>query len=163
MSNNPFSTVPNTQSCANTSEWQLLTLFVIAVCLLSCERDQIHFGNIRGDWLLEKRWNNTVYTDGIIIDTTVFAGNVRYIISSSDILTKYFTEENNTIRFNMEFKPPDTLIYYSCPINCYCLVSLPIRYTVLKATRTEMIWQRSETYRNQNKELTETLYFSKQY
>lgn len=139
----------------------ILTLFVLVVIILSCEKDPTGLGNIKGNWLLNKRCNDTVYTGGTITDTTIIEGGVRYIIFSSDILVMLHTEDNYVVKHEMEYKPPNTIKYLSCSIDDLCYGGWWIKYTILQATKNEMIWQRSITFVNQNKELTETLYFTK--
>jgi len=138
-----------------------LSIFCVMVFFLGCEKDQITRGDIIGNWILDTRHVNTLYSNGISIDTTIIEGNIGYIINSSDTLTICSIDYYYCSKYLMKYQSPNALTYYSCPIDMECIISIPMRYEILKVTNKEMIWRREFKYTSQTK-LIETMYFIKQ-
>jgi hypothetical protein len=141
---------------------QSLSILMVLVIFQACEKDQITRGEIIGSWILDTRHIDTLYSNGKSIDTTIIEGNNEYIIGGSDTLTICILDYYSCNKYLMKYQSPNTLIYYSCPIDMACLVSIPMRYEISKVSKREMIWKREIKYINQTK-LMETMYFVNQH
>jgi len=142
------------------SKYLLLVLVIIAV-ILCCEKDEISREEIIGNWLFEKEEIDSINDNSrLVIDTTIIHGNQRYIINASDTLNITDLAGNSSIKFWMEFQPPETIVIYNCPIDFYCITNIPMRYRIVKITNDKMIWRRDLKYLNQEKVIY-TLYFIK--
>ena len=137
-----------------------LSVFMLCAIIVSCEKDQIDRGDIIGNWLLEKTHVDTVYYSGLVFDTTINYGNVRYIMNKSDTMLINEFQYNSITNFIVEYQPPNTLLFYPCPLNLLCLHNIPTKYQILKATDSEMIWRSDYEWPDQKKIIIK-LYFIK--
>lgn len=139
--------------------YPVIVIFV-SLFISSCEKETISRKDIIGDWLFEKEITHNIYYDGEVSDTTINFGNVLYLIDDHDTLTTQYFEYSSTTRFVIQFIPPDTLLFYPCPLNMLCLHNIPTRYRVIKVNDEEMIWQHEYEWVDEKRAIVR-LYFTK--